>query len=163
MAVSEVSFNSEEKLREYLCENYTKYFPGELVGSEVFIGKGCMVDIVGKNNNATYLIEVKPGKATKLHVDQAARYADVGTEKFNDAVGAIAAPAIEKSARSYAKEKAVEVFLLEDVGYKETMKTTLYLENDLWKRVRRIAFDRGVSATHIVEQALQEKLAREGG
>jgi hypothetical protein len=39
--------------------------------------------------------------------------------------------------------------------------TSMNLDGDLWKDVRKAAIDKGITATEFVEQALREKLARE--
>jgi len=45
---------------------------------------------------------------------------------------------------------------------KETTKVTVYVDTPLWKAMRHLAIDKGVSVSSIVEEAFRDKLQKEG-
>jgi hypothetical protein len=53
------------------------------------------------------------------------------------------------------------IHIRENMGKREP--TSMNIDSNLWKEVRKTAIDKGITATEFFEQALREKLAKDKG
>jgi len=154
-------FDTERELQDYIINHFNMFFPFRFISQNIPLNstnkRNCnTIDIIGQDDNTTYIIELKrdiilPSTMKQLK-NYVAQYQSLfPTEKV---VGIAAAPEIRNDVKTTETLKAQK---LKDV-YCNIIKVTLYLDPDIWKRFRILAVERDRDYSGLVTEALDEYL-----
>lgn len=161
------TYSKEKELHEYIVEHFNNYFDFNYVSSEFIISSG-RVDIIGKDDNTIYIVEIKRDYITTSTIQQLANYIpDIQRMNPTKTIKGIAvAPYIHDKVNREALPPNITIQTIDDVTFKEPehhttkKRVTFTLDDELLKQLKSISSATSIPQARIVERAILEYITK---
>ncbi len=154
------SYTKEKELHEYIVEHFNDYFDFNYISSE-FIVSGGRVDIIGKDDNTIYVVELKRDYITNSAIKQLVNYLpEIQALNPNSKVKGIAvAPMVDEKLDPLPDN--IELMVLDNVNFIEPVhrftkkRVTFTIEEELVEKLKEISTDTMIPQAKLVEKAIE--------
>ena len=163
------TYKTEKELHEYLVKHFDDYFDFNYISSE-FIITGGRVDILGKDDNTIYVVELKRDFVTNATIEQLSNYIPEIQSLNPDKVvlGIAVAPKIDDKVNINSLPSNVTIKTLDNVKFIEPehnftkKRVTFTLDEELLKKLKEISEETMIPQARLVEQAIREVIKKYG-
>jgi len=159
-------FDNENELRDYLTDNFDRYFGFNYLGNELRVSNtGHRVDMAGEDSDNIYLIELKRDAVTVKNILQIMDYVKLYHPDTNKGiVGIMAAPKVDSEVLTIIKDMPNIITMeIPGVKYAHDGKTKLRnrsyisstLRNDLYKELVGVSKETGIQFSKLLDRVLE--------
>lgn len=161
------TYSKEKELHEHIVEHFNDYFDFHYISSE-FIVKGGRVDILGKNDNTIYIVELKRDYITNSTISQLVNYIPE-IQKLNpdkNIVGIAVAPKLDGKLNVDSIPHNIKIKTMDDVNFVEPerhitkKRITFTLDEETIDQLKKVSEESMIPQARIVEQAIKEYLEK---
>lgn len=155
------TYTTEKELHEHIVENFSDYFDFNYVESEHRMELG-IIDIVGKDADTIYLIEIKRDFIDNSAIKQLSKYVDL-YRKYNPGIkvkGIAVAP--RKRGVFSIEDDSISINILENVTLsgKYKRRVTFTVDETLLEELKMVSKESMVPQAKIVTRALEAYLKK---
>ena len=157
------TYKTEKELHEYLVKHFDDYFDFNYISSE-FIITGGRVDILGKDDNTIYVVELKRDFVTNATIEQLSNYIPEIQSLNPDKVvlGIAVAPKIDDKVNINSLPSNITIKTLDNVKFIEPehsftkKRVTFTLDKKTIDLLKSTSEETMIPQARIVEQAIIE-------
>lgn len=157
------TYKTEKELHEYLVKHFDDYFDFNYISSE-FIITGGRVDILGKDDNTIYVVELKRDFVTNATIEQLSNYIPEIQSLNPDKVvlGIAVAPKIDDKVNINSLPSNITIKTLDNVKFIEPehsftkKRVTFTLDEKTIDLLKSTSEETMIPQARIVEQAIIE-------
>lgn len=157
------TYSKEKELHEFIVDNFNRYFDFEYNSSEYVINGG-RVDILGKDDNSIYVIEIKRDIVTDSTLKQLSSYIPTIQEQHPDkeVFGIAVAPAIDKRINLNSLPPNVNIKIIDDVTFLEPernhtkKRVTFTLDEKTIDDLKSVSEQTMIPQARLVEEAIKQ-------
>lgn len=157
------TYKTEKELHEYLVKHFNDFFDFDYISSE-FIITGGRIDILGKDDNTIYVVELKRDFVTNATIEQLSNYIPEIQSLNPDKVvlGIAVAPKIDDKVNIDSLPSNITIKTLDNVKFIEPehnftkKRVTFTLEEELIEQLKEVSEKTMIPQARLVEKALQK-------
>lgn len=159
------TYSTEKELHEFIVNNFNLYFDFTYNSSE-YIVQGGRVDILGIDDNAVYVIEIKRDIVTQKTIEQLSAYLPQIKLQSNsrEVYGIAAAPQIDSRLDIDLLPKNISIKVLDNVEFIRPeshitrQRVTFTFDEELINYLKEVSEKTMIPQSRLAEQAIKEYL-----
>lgn len=161
------TYKTEKELHEYLVKHFNDFFDFDYISSEFIITSG-RIDILGKDDNTIYVVELKRDFVTNATIEQLSNYIPEIQSLNPDKVvlGIAVAPKIDDKVNIDSLPSNITIKTLDNVKFIEPehnftkKRITFTLDEKIIKELKETSERTMIPQARIVEQAIIDFLKK---
>lgn len=162
-------FKLEEELQNHILENFGDFYEFDLIGNEITIENG-RIDILGKDNDNIYVVELKRAEITVESIEQVSSYLPYVQERHpnKNIIGIVSAPNINRKVDLSKIPDNIRLKILKNVqcvvktNHQLTERKPLSnaVKIELYDALKQLSEETKVPISKLLDEAIEDLLTK---